>query len=474
MSFNPPALADTMTATMDPQLGSFLVQIPLEILTRITYFISTTDLGNVRLSCRALEQSLFNFFSHEFFRKKQFMVSTDSLQALVDIAKHPTLSPALKHVIICTDRPHHNKWVQDRNDEARARLEIANADHMHLLATGGLRDMLADAFAHLTNLEIVDIRDFNSPSRRRDGYGAAWRSYGAVTMAASTDSSINVGPRGDQDPYPSQIFGAVTTALAVAEARPKSIEVLFRSGYHQAFALYDTAFYIPPRMEASMSSLLAGLQSLHLTVTLTHHWRFRPFIFQKFLAMASNLTWLRLNFNQTDRTGAEEMLSWLALADTQSPQAHFDLQPIHFRHLERLDLGTVEMEPKTLLNLVAKFAPTLTSLYLRRVALFDKNFDHRSSTKVNPWERCLSAMAKLPGLNLRVLDLASIAHSGSTWRGDVPFKTIGTAPPTKDWTCSTHLITMDKAIAQAIASMIATWPLDQPDPMDGKILALCF
>jgi hypothetical protein len=466
-------MPDTTTAVMDPQLGSFLVQIPLEILTRITYFISTTDLGNVRLSCRALEQSLFNFFSHEFFRKKQFMVSTDSLQALIDIAKHPTLSPALKHVIICADRPHYGKWVQDRNDEARARLEVANADHMHLLATGGLRDMLAEAFTHLTNLEIVDIRDFSSPSRSRDGYGSQWRSYGAVTLAASTEAPVNSGPRGDQDPYPSQVFGAVTTALAVAEARPKSIEVHLRKGTWNAFALYDSAFYIPPRMEASMSTLLAGLKSLHLTVTMTHHSRFRPFMFQKFLSMASNLTWLRLNFNHTDRANAEDVLSWLALADTQSPPASFDMRPIQLPHLEQLDLGTVEVEPKTLLNLVAKLAPTLTSLYLRRVTLFDRD-NHLRPTKVNPWEGCLSTMAKLPGSKLRVLGLSLLRHADITWNGDVTFKTIDSTPPSTDWTCSTHLVTMDKAIEQAKASMVASWPVAQPDRMDGKFTASHF
>ncbi len=452
---------------MDPQVGCGLVQLPLEVLVRITYFIPTKDLGSVRLSCRALEQGLFGFFSHEFFRKKQFMVSTDSLQALIDISKHPTLSPCLKHVIICADRPSHNKWVQDRNDEARARLEIASADHMHLLATGGLRDMLAEAFARLTNLETVDIRDFESTSRNRDGFGAHWRSYGAVTMAASTAAPIQLGPRGDQDPYPSQLFSAITAALAAAHARPKSIEVLLRSGNWCQFALYDTAFYIPPRMEASMSSLLAGLKTLHLALALSHpsNVRMRPFIFQKFLSLAPNLTWLRLNFNHTQKVDCDEVLSWLALNDNnQALPASFDRDPIQLHHLERLDLGDAETEPKTLLKLVAKFAPTLTSLYLRRVKLYEAD-SRLKDPKVTPWVGFLSVVAKMPGLRLRVLDLSSIQHSGTGWSNQVVFKSRNP----RNWTCSANTVTMDKAIAQASAALDPFWPLDRTDTMSGKM-----
>ncbi len=457
-----------MAAAMDPQVGCGLVQLPLEVLIRITYFIPTKDLGSVRLSCRALEEGLFSFFSHEFFRKKQFMVSTDSLQALIDISKHPTLSPFLKHVIICADRPSHTKWVQDRNDEARALLEIANADHMHLLATGGLRDMLAEAFARLKNLETVDIRDFESRSRNRDGFGAHWRSYGAVTMAASTAAPVQLGPRGDQDPYPSQLFGAVTAALAAASARPKSIEVLLRSGNWHPFALYDTAFYIPPRMEASMSSLLAGLKTLHLALTFSHTSRIRPFIFQKFLSLAPNLTWLRLNFNHTHKVDCDEVLSWLALNDNnQTPQASFDMGPIQLRHLERLDLGDAETESKTLLKLVAKFAPTLTSLYLRRVNLYEAD-SRVKDPKVTPWVGFLSVMAKMPGLRLRVLDLSSIQHSGTGWSGQVVFKSPNKGGPLRNWTCSANTVTMDKAVAQASEALDPKWPLDEPDPMSGK------
>ncbi|KAK4118752.1 hypothetical protein N657DRAFT_583041 [Parathielavia appendiculata] len=456
--------------TVNPQVNSHLVQIPLEILIRITYFISTVDLGNVRLSCKSLEQSLFNFFSHEFFRKKQFMVTTESLQALVDISKHSTLSPCLKHVIISTDRPS-SSWLPGISDEARVRLELALADHSSLLATGGLRDMLADAFTNLVNLETVDVRDFNSPSRNRDGSGTQWRSYGAVTLAAATEAPVvasRQGPRDDN--YPTQLFSAVTAALAAAEARPRSLEVLLRTGTWAPFGLDDAAFYVLPRIETSMSTLLAGLQSLHLTLGLTNRaTRMRPFMIQRFLSLAFNLTWLRLNFSRTDMADVQHLLQWLARKDSHDTAVSFDMRPVQLQHLERLDLGSATTETPVLIGLVAKFAPTLTSLYLRRVDLYDKDNDVvLNPKKINPWEKCLSVIARLPDLKLRVIDLSSVTHSCMGWKGAVTFKDENMRSHSTTWTCSTNQVSLAKAIAQAIEAMTAQWPQEpDPDAMDG-------
>jgi len=465
------AATGTSPAVMDPQAECWLAQIPLEILIRITYFVSTPDLGSMRLSCKALEQRLFNFFSHEFFRKKQFMASTDSLQALIDISNHPTLSPFLKHVIIATDRPSRPAWSQDRNDPPRALFEVATADHTHLLASGGLRDMLAEAFACLSNLETVDIRDFNAESRTRDGQRAQWRSYGVVTLGNSTRSMPDLGPRIDHDPYLDELFMAVTAALAAAQARPKSLEVLVRNKKASIFGLHDTAFYIPRRLEPAMAPLLNGLRSLHLTLALSHPAKMRPFMFQKFLTLTPNLTWLRLNFVRTDPASIHDVLSWLAFKDGAAPLASIDSPPITLCHLERIDLGDAVLTGKALLSLVSKFASSLTSLYLHRVCLTgsDDGGGTAGATKVNAWVPCLSAMARIPGLGLRAVNFNQLQHSTGGWqRYFVSFKVAEGAPLAASWTCSTRVLTLDKALAQASAAMVAIWP-PEPDPnaMDG-------
>ncbi|KAL2166759.1 hypothetical protein VTG60DRAFT_2243 [Thermothelomyces hinnuleus] len=466
--------AANQSSAVNPQLESRLVQVPLEILLRITSHITTPDLGNVRLSCRALERSLFNSFAHEFFRKKQFMATTDSLQALIDISKHPTLSPVLKHVILSVDRPFipsyplWNLSNSDRNSEARARLELAKADQMHLLVTGGLRDMLAEAFANLANLEIVDIRDFNSPSRSRDGPGTQWTSWGAKTLSRLANTPVEPRPEGDDDPYTSQLFAAVVAGLAVAQARPKSLEVPIRGRGYAALALHDTAFYIPPRIEGPVSSLLANLKTLHLTLDLTHPKRMRFFMLQRFLSRTINLTWLRLNFTlKSQPQDQEELLLWLALKDSKTPVAPFDAGPIQLVRLERLDLGTVVLEPRIILGLASKFAPTLRSLYLRQVSLQEyENARRRPEDLVNPWKRCLTELSRIRGLNLRVLDLSSILVGWDRRRCRVSFK-VSDDSTAQNWTCSTDQISLEKAVAEAIEAMVVEWPRQsEPQPMD--------
>jgi hypothetical protein len=95
----------TSSALPNTQAGSPFAQLPAEVLTRITRWIPTPDLSAVRQTCKVIERKTFASWSHEFFRKRQFMISTFSLQTLLDIAKHEHLGPMLKHVCISTDRP---------------------------------------------------------------------------------------------------------------------------------------------------------------------------------------------------------------------------------------------------------------------------------------------------------------------------------------------------------------------------------
>ncbi|KXX76233.1 hypothetical protein MMYC01_207253 [Madurella mycetomatis] len=456
-------------ACINPQPDSRLVQVPLEVLTRITYFISTKELGNVRLTCKVLERNLFNFFSHEFFRKKQFMVSSDSLQTLVDISKHPTLSASLKHVIISTDRLQ-NTFGVVTTEEQKRRGDFARADHFSLLATGTVRDMLAEAFSGLASLETVDIRDFNSLSRNRDGYGNPWRSYGAVTLSNSTLSVVASQPLTDTDEYATQLFSTVTAALAISQSRPRSIEVLLKNW---RWGLHDHAFFIPPRLEPLMTQLLSELQSLHLSL----HRFGQFFMIQKFLSLTPNLTWLRLNFSDSSRyaqDGAEDhLLCWLGLLEAEPPANPIGRDPVRLGRLERLDLGSATVWPQALLRIVTKFAPTLRSLYLRRVTLCDS---HDLDAKVNPWKTFLPKLAKVPGVGLRELGLSLLKHctckksrggqyfASPSFVGDVFFSNPKTGKEERKRICSTHFLTLEKAIEEMVTQMTEEWP---PTSEDG-------
>jgi len=48
-----------------------LLTIPLELLVAVSSFLPTPDLGALRLTCKQVEKSLFEWFAEEFFTKKQ-------------------------------------------------------------------------------------------------------------------------------------------------------------------------------------------------------------------------------------------------------------------------------------------------------------------------------------------------------------------------------------------------------------------
>ena len=72
-----------------------LLRLPPELMLRISAYLTTVELGNLRLSCKDVERNLFKSFALEFFSKRQFMVERVSLDALAGIANHPTLAPYL-------------------------------------------------------------------------------------------------------------------------------------------------------------------------------------------------------------------------------------------------------------------------------------------------------------------------------------------------------------------------------------------
>lgn len=437
-----PANAQQPQAT--PSTGP-LADIPVEVLLRITSFLPTTDLGNVRLTCRTLEQSLFHFFSHEFFRKKQFMVFTDSLQALIDISKHPALSRVLKHVIIATDGLSQTTISHMQVKGSNGQFDdttffnqayLAQADQVHLLESGGLKDMLAEAFRNLPNLDTVDIRDFTSTTRNRDGEGARWNSYGSKTLArricpvsGPTSEGLSLSNGHAHPQFPDKIFSAMVAALAAADAHPSQIHINIRSKpYRQPWDLSDKAFYIPPRLETPLEPILAGLTTLHLALAANDAVYLRdpqnqsPIMLHRFLSLTPNLTWLRLNMSPQPPAAQGGVPPWEAVFKwiiDESTQAHahasspYQTQPVRFPKLEQLDIGHVVMVERTILLLVRKLASSLKTLSLRRVALLKPQ--DTDPDKASGWAHLIERIGAVNGVDIREMNLAFL-QDGYTYR----------------------------------------------------------
>ena len=140
-----------------------LLELPLELLLRVSFYLTTPDLGSFRAVCKHIEANLQDTFTREFFTKRQFMIEQVSLQTLIDIANHPTLSLKLSEVIISL---HFFKIDSNyQNAAAKERYRSGYVSHTTLLETGQARDMLVEAFSKLPNLRTVGLRDYDARGR---------------------------------------------------------------------------------------------------------------------------------------------------------------------------------------------------------------------------------------------------------------------------------------------------------------------
>ncbi len=391
---------------MDAQVTSPLVQLPVELLLYSTRYLSTTDLCSMRITCRAVERALFKSFSFEFFRRKQFMFSDFSLQALLDISRHPNFSQTLQHVSLGLDRFNVN-FYGFKTQENAVWFHQEAAKQVTLLSTGRGLDMLTEAFTNLKNLTTVDIRDFNSPTRFRDGSQSTWASYGATTITtrAAGPSRVYFGSS-VQSEFASSIFSLVLGALAKADARPENLEVLLR---RRSEGLFDHCFDLTSPHTGSIRQLLAGLRKLHVDVDFHRGIRhalsvvpagdqtfqsvlLRGICFHKFLARMDNMDWLRINFQHAKLYPADIFMSHFAVPETPS-------SPRPLCKLSRLDFGHTSVSLTALISVVKRI-PTLRKLTLRRIALFDAAHVYGTSTICANFLRQLANVSNLHNLAL--------------------------------------------------------------------------
>lgn len=425
---------------MDDTSSRPILKIPLEILLRITHHLTTPDLGNLRLTSQHFYRSLDPTFIKEFFTTKQFMITDDSLQALIDISKS-RLGCHLRRVNLGLDRfPDNATRVADQSREARYYQLCAN--QFTLLQTGHHRDMLAEAFRNLKNMEDVVIRDFNSSKRRREGPYAHWRSYGSTTVYEETGVRLTQGAIGVwhsdwMAQYGSQIFAAVLYALGKAEARPKGIESMSRAGNH----LRGFAFNIPTYAEPLIHPVLNNLEKLHIDIDVS--WGNTPVgivgnnatprraeladpMIRRFLLQCTNLKHLRINERGSGQQGIGLLLDWIghdsnapspspsspSTTPNQASGSSHVVAPVTtpvlsptFSHLEELNLGSVSVEASAVLKIIRKFAKSLKRLELWKVTLCRRLPSDTSGglPKISFWTKFLAKLKDIPDLELHHL-----------------------------------------------------------------------
>lgn len=381
-----------------------LLTIPLELLVTVSEYLPTEDLGSLRLACKQTEKSLYEWFSKEFFFKKQFMLTHKSLQALIDISKHVSLSKKLSHIIIATN-VYGEIPLRFKDEDAATCYIQGYEDQKTLLSTGIDREMLTEAFERLDNLSTIGIRDFNASNRVRDG--KSWSSWGATTVHRETGIELRFSDRDSfahelGTRFASRVFSSVLYALGKANRRPTEFEVLLRQR-----GLPDTAFFLPDYIRPTVGPILQNTTTLLLNVDLkprhlhTHSngTSADPNAgrsLRRFLHFTPNLVHLRLNFEKHLVANNEDFLQWLGtpeLAAGASSATFLDPATIALPLLKKLELGQLSARADILVALIKKFAATLEDLSLWRMNLpavaaapfghkpnFWKEFFHRLST----------------------------------------------------------------------------------------------
>lgn len=352
-----------------------LLQLPPELLMRISSYLTTPELGCFRRSCKQVEAALFNGFAREFFSKKQFMIEHVSLQALVDISNHPRLSSQLSDVIISL---HTLRLDPDQ------RYKTGHISRTVLLETGQARDMLVEAFSKLPNLRTVGLRDYDARGRYRDGENASWRSYG-WSCGVNHDPNVAVPPPlyRSRPPVklesPESTFPLILYALGRAQAKPQKVEVFLR----KSDKLTPTSFNVlDGYLGAAVIPVLEGLSTLMLTIGLDEPTSFGlPYLsydssvtdapLKRLLQHTPNLEALRLNFEE-QQFFAYRFLEWLGtpapvpfMPTAATPAS--PIAPVPLSNLTAFDLGMLIVAAPTLLNVVTKF--NLLSLSLWKVTI---------------------------------------------------------------------------------------------------------
>lgn len=402
-----------------------LLTIPLELLVAVSSHLTTPDLGALRLTNKQLEKSLYEWFSKEFFTKKQFMLTHKSLQALVDISKHASFSQKLSHVIIATN-VYEDKPFRFRDEDAAACYKQGWEDQKTLLSTGLDREMLTEALRRLVNLQTVGMRDFNNHERSRDGIN--WTSWGATTVKQETGIDLTFtngslyGPQ-NADAFLSHVYQNLVLALGNAGRKPEELEVLLRHN-----SLPDTAFNIPSFVLPTVRPVLFGLKKLFLKVDTNSDYAHSHFdtsglpketqsgpLLRHFLGHTPNLTHLRLNLPRHTFEKNEQFLQWLTLPgaaqSSHTATSFFDPPPVKLENLVALDLGMFHVQSDVLLSVIAKFAPTLQEINLWKLNISERGMFPSNDSDGNLWGTFFTRLLRMKSLQLQHLKVGMLSQN---------------------------------------------------------------
>lgn len=148
-----------------------LQDLPEELVSNISLRLWSDDVQALRLTCRALEKKILYEWATEYFSEKAFVISTDSLKVLMNIANSEKLRGFLHRVNILTaffsdtafdcDKvcPHGNGCGWAPTVRQREAWEFLCEDQKQLKDSGRDKEMLTEAFSKLPELADILVVD---------------------------------------------------------------------------------------------------------------------------------------------------------------------------------------------------------------------------------------------------------------------------------------------------------------------------
>ncbi|KAG9950841.1 hypothetical protein KCU85_g3164, partial [Aureobasidium melanogenum] len=344
-----------------------LLDLPPELLLRVSAFLTTNELGKFRLTSKNIEAVLFDSFSREFFTKKQFMLEQVSLQALIDISNHPTLASRLSEVVISTHVFPSDPEIISLS--GKAMYKAGHVNHDVLMASGQAIQMLAEAFSRLPNLRTVGLRDYNASGRYRDGEFATWKSLGwsfGWEGLPNYDADNLHSQRGLRTISPEPVLPILFYALGQAKVVPESIHVFLRKRSkltQQSFNMLDG--YLGEKVRpvlGNMKELMLAIGNdttpyyYHRTITPTKSENVGNLPLARLLQRTPKLETLRLNF-ESSQPFASGFLDWLGSPVSSSHVLSTDpaANSVALPQLTALELGMLTVPATTLLKVLTKF-----------------------------------------------------------------------------------------------------------------------
>ena len=417
-------------------MATTLLDLPPELIASTFSYLDNGDFFAARASVRHLERSSFSTFGKRFFRKKGYMITTDSLDVLQNVSSHKELRSYVQHVWFNPDcytfgptlflDDHFDDWdkvdLEDRYSDDRetnrknheAHTACMDDHHRLMHSDRVLADKLTTAFFSLPNLKTLGMRrsDQYSPwgwRTLRDDVGRDPRELGDLPWipqsGASGPTLLYAAMIQALDTSGAEVRRLYTDAVEIDLISPHALplDVIFRACRSLQYLEVNvtkgnaSSVYRPPNEETEVRELHEMSQYGSGLIRL--------------LSASPKLRELGLMIfpdrQQSHLMAPEE--GWL--------QSYPYLTLIHLaasmqlQNLRRIKLEKFTTTSTTLISLLQPSSNHLTSIKLRDIRLLD---DPDTGTE-RPWQPVFSFLAtSCPKLSY--LLLYHLSHSTGTIR----------------------------------------------------------